>query len=226
MYLEYLKSKLMKKIPLKICGITNVKSVEMAYKNKIKSLGFASKNLNGPNTVSDKKIQSLIKECKNYKIESVLLTQYVSLDKIIEQIDFTKPKTISCSFHFSKAELETIRNTFKKLRIGIAVNPENFNISYLKSIKNIVNVIYYDLNVYKTKSIRKYSLKKNLDQINWIKGLKIPIFIGGGINQNNVSKIINSVRPDGLDISRSLKNSKNILSSKKLNSFLSQISVA
>ena len=216
----------MKKIPLKICGITNVKSVEMAYKNKIKSLGFASKNLNGPNTVSDKKIQTLIKECKNYKIETVLLTQYVSLDKIIEQIDFTKPKTISCSFHFNKAELETIRNTFKKLRIGIAVNPENFNISYLKSIKDLVNVIYYDLNVYKTKSIRKYSLKKNLDQINYIKKLKIPIFIGGGINQNNVCKIINSVRPDGLDISRSLKNSKNILSSKKLNSFLSQISVA
>ena len=226
MYLEYLKPKLMKKIPLKICGITNVKSVEMAYKNKIKSLGFASKNLNGPNTVSDKKIQSLIKECKNYKIESVLLTQYVSLDKLIEQIDFTKPKTISCSFHFSKAKLETIRNTFKRLRIGIAVNPENFNINYLRGIKDIVNVIYYDLNVYKTKSIKRYSLKKNLDQINWIKELKIPIFIGGGINQNNVSKIINSVKPDGLDISRSLKNSKNILSSKKLNLFLSQISVA
>ena len=89
----------MKRIPLKICGITNVKSVEVAYKNKIKSLGFASKSLNVPNTASDKKIQSLIKECKNYKIESVLLTRYVSLDKLIEQIDFTKPKTISCSYH-------------------------------------------------------------------------------------------------------------------------------
>tara|TARA_B000000565_G_C23715239_1_gene351296 strand:+ start:229 stop:879 length:651 start_codon:yes stop_codon:yes gene_type:complete len=216
----------MKKIPLKICGITNKKSVEMAYKNKVKSLGFASKNLNGPNTVSDKKIQILIKECKNYKIESVLLTQYVSLDKLVKQIDFTKPKTISCSYHFDKKELIAIRKTFKRLRIGIAVNPENFNINYLESIKDIVNVIYYDLNVYKTKSIKKYSLEKNLDQINWIKQLKIPIFIGGGINQNNVSKIINAVKPDGLDISRSLKNSKNILSSKKLNSFLSQISVA
>ena len=216
----------MKKIPLKICGITNVKSVEVAYKNKIKSLGFASKSLNGPNTASDKKIQSLIKECKNYKIESVLLTQYVSLDKLVKQIDFTKPKTISCSYHFDKKELIAIRKTFKRLRIGIAVNPENFNINYLKSIKDIVNVIYYDLNVYKTKSIKKYSLEKNLDQINWIKQLKIPIFIGGGINQSNVSKIINAVKPDGLDISRSLKNSKNILSSKKLSSFLSQISVA
>ena len=216
----------MKKIPLKICGITNKKSVEMAYKNKVKSLGFASKNLNGPNTVSDKKIQILIKECKNYKIETVLLTQYVSLDKLVKQIDFTKPKTISCSYHFDKKELIAIRKTFKRLRIGIAVNPENFNINYLKSIKNIVNVIYYDLNVYKTKSIKKHSLKKNIDQINSIKKIKIPIFIGGGINKSNVSKIINSVKPDGLDISRSLKNSKNILSSKKLNSFLSQISVA
>ena len=92
----------MKKIPLKICGITNVKSVEVAYKNKIKSLGFASKSLNGPNTASDKKIQSLIKECKNYKIESVLLTRYVSLDKIIEQIDFTNQRQFHVRIIFPK----------------------------------------------------------------------------------------------------------------------------
>ena len=54
----------MNKVSLKICGITNTLSVKTAHKNKIKSLGFASNNLNGPNTASDKKIQSLIKECK------------------------------------------------------------------------------------------------------------------------------------------------------------------
>ena len=49
----------MKKIALKICGITNLQSVKTAYKNKIKSLGFASNNLNGPNTATDKKIQNI-----------------------------------------------------------------------------------------------------------------------------------------------------------------------
>ena len=44
----------MKKVSLKICGITNAQSVKTAYKNKIKSLGFASNNLNGPNTANDK----------------------------------------------------------------------------------------------------------------------------------------------------------------------------
>lgn len=99
----------MKKTSLKICGITNTQSINTAYKNKIKSLGFASNNLKGPNTATDKKIQLLIEECKNFKIESVLLTRYVSLNKLIEQIDYTKPKTISCSFHYNKNELKIIK---------------------------------------------------------------------------------------------------------------------
>jgi len=216
----------MKKVSLKICGITNSQSVKTAYKNKIKSLGFASNNLNGPNTVNDKKIQILIKECKNYKIESVLLTRYVSLDMLIKQIDFTKPKTISCSYHFKKNELQLLRKTFKRLKIGIAVNPESFNISYLRNIKNIVNVIYYDLNVYKTKSIKTYALVKCLKQIQSIKNLSIPVFIGGGINEEKANKIISLFNPDGIDVSRNLKNSKNVISSKKLKNFLQQVAIA
>ena len=216
----------MTKVSLKICGITNSQSVKMAYINKIKSLGFASNNLNGPNTATDKKIQTLIKECKNYKIESVLLTRYVSLDKLIRQIDFTKPKTISCSYHFSKKELQILRKTFKRLKIGIAVNPETFNIMYLQNIRNIINVIYYDLNVYKTKSIKTYALVKCLKQIQSIKNLSIPVFIGGGINEKKAKEIINLLKPEGIDVSRSLKNAKNIISSKKLKNFLQQVTVA
>ena len=215
----------MSKINVKICGITNKTSVQRAYENKIKSLGFASNNLSGPNTANDKMIKKLIKECNYYKIESVLLTKNYSLNEIIKQIDFTKPKTISCSYHFNKDELSQIKKIFKKLRIGISINPENFNKKYIESVKKIIDVIYFDMNVYKQKKIKKYSLKKSLKQIQFIKNKKIPIYIGGGVDKNNAAKIIRETKPNGLDVSRSLKNNRNLISKLKLKDFLNQISV-
>ena len=213
----------MNKIALKICGITDVKSVITAHKNKIKSLGFASNNLDGPNTVNDKKIKNLIKECNYYKIESVLLTRYFSLDELIKQIDYTKPKTISCSYHYSATDLKKIKKIFKKIKIGIAINPEKFDKNYIYSVKDIVDVFYYDLNVYKKNTIKTYPIRKCTKQISFIKRVAKSIFIGGGVSEKNAHEIINLAKPDGLDISRSLKGKTASLSNLKLKKFLSQV---
>ena len=77
----------MSKINLKICGITNKASIVRAHQNNVNSRGFASNNLNGPNTTNDKNIKKLIKECNYYKIESVLLTKYYSIDEILKTED-------------------------------------------------------------------------------------------------------------------------------------------
>ena len=81
------------------------------------------------------------------------------------------------------------------------------------------------MNVYKKKSIKKYSLNKSLKQIQFIKNKNIPVYVGGGIDKKNVSKILKQVTPFGLDISRSLKNERNLISKSKLKDFLNQISV-
>ena len=213
----------MNKIALKICGITDIKSVITAHKNKIKSLGFASNNLHGPNTANDKKIKYLIKECNYYKIESVLLTRFFSLDELIKQIDYTKPKIISCSYHYSATNLKKIKKIFKKIKIGIAINPEKFDRNYIYSVKDIVDVFYYDLNVYKKNTIKTYPIRKCIKQIGFIKKVTKSIFIGGGVSEKNAHEIINIAKPDGLDISRSLKGKTASLSNLKLKKFLSQI---
>ena len=113
----------------------------------------------------------------------------------------------------------------RKLKIGIAINPENFDKKYIESIRKIVDVIYFDMNVYRKKSIKKYSLRKSIKQIQFIKSKNIPVYIGGGIDKKNVSKILKQIKPFGLDISRSLKNQRNLISKSKLKDFLNQISV-
>tara|TARA_Y100000590_G_scaffold151172_1_gene173711 strand:- start:382 stop:1029 length:648 start_codon:yes stop_codon:yes gene_type:complete len=213
-------------INLKICGITSASSIKIAAENNVKSLGFASDNLPGPNTCNDNKIKNLIEECNYYKIESVLLTRHQTLKKLVNQIDCTKPKTICCSYFFPESDLNSIKSIFKKLKIGIAVNPKKFNRNYLESVKILIDVLYYDLNVYSDNKINTHSLKNCLDHIQFLKKLNIPIYIGGGVNNENVKKIINLTSPNGLDISRSLKDENNNISQIKLNKLQMSLSAA
>lgn len=213
-------------IDLKVCGITNSKSIKTAAKNNIKSLGFASNNLLGPNTCSDDLIKNLIAECDYYKIESVLLSRYQSTIELVKQINFTKPKIISCSYFFKKSDLLFLKSLFKKLKIGIAANPKNFNKKYFSSIAKCINIFYYDLNVYEKNKIKTFAIHNCIDQINFLKSLNKPIYIGGGINNKNAKKIIELASPNGLDVSRSLKDKNNNISLLKLNELQMSLSAA
>ena len=213
-------------LDLKICGITNLSSIKIAAENNIYSLGFASNNLLGPNTCNDEKIKKLIKECDYYKIDSVLLTRHQSLTELIQQIDFTKPKTISCSYCFKQKDLASLKSIFPKLKIGIAINPIKFDEVYLNSIKSIADIIYYDLNVYTQTSITTHNIEESIEQITFLKKMKLPIYIGGGINNNNAKKIIDKISPNGLDVSRGLKDKNNNISLIKLNELRISLSAA
>ena len=212
-------------IDLKVCGITSSNSIIIAANNNIKSLGFASNNLLGPNTCDDDLIKNLIEECDEYKIESVLLSRYQSIFELVKQIDYTKPKIISCSYFFDKSDLQSLKNIFKKLKIGIATNPENFDKNYFQSISSLIDIFYYDLNIYKENDITTFSIYDSLDQINYLKSLKKTIYIGGGINHKNAKIIIKNAKPSGLDVSRSLKDKNNNISESKLKKLISSLYV-
>ena len=214
------------KINLKICGITSVSSIKIAAENNVKLLGFASNNLPGPNTCNDEEIKNLIEECDYYKIESVLLTRHQTLNELIAQIDFTKPKTISCSYFFPKEDLQSLKSIFKKLKIGIAINPKKFDKTFLSDIHSLTDIYYYDLNVYTDNEIITYPLNDCLNHIQFLKTFNIPVFIGGGINNNNAKNIVKVASPNGLDVSRSLKDENNDISLLKLNELQTSLSAA
>jgi len=213
-------------INLKICGITSVSSIKIAAENNVRLLGFASNNLPGPNTCNDEKIKNLIEECDYYKIESVLLTRHQTLNELIAQIDFTKPKTISCSYFFPKEDLLSLKSIFKKLKVGIAINPKKFDKTYLSDIHSLTDIYYYDLNVYTDNEIITYPLNDCLNHIQFLKTFNIPVFIGGGINNNNAKNIVKVASPNGLDVSRSLKDENNDISLLKLNELQTSLSAA
>lgn len=213
-------------VDLKICGITNLSSIKFAAENNILNLGFASNNLPGPNTCNDSKIKKLIKECNFYKISSVLLTRHQSLEELVQQIDYTKPKAISCSYFFKKEDLASLKSIFPKLKIGIAINPIKFDEDYFNSINLIADIFYYDLNVYTQTEITTHNVEECVDQILFLKKTKVPIFIGGGISNKNAKIIIDKIAPNGLDVSRGLKDKNNNISLIKLIELRTSLSAA
>ena len=153
-----------------------------------------------------------------------MLSSHQSTLELVKQIDYTKPKIIACSYFFDKSELLLLKKIFKKLKIGISSNPERFDKNYFQSVASLTNIFYYDLNIYKKDNIKTFSIYDCLDQINFLKKLKKPIYIGGGINHKNAKVVMNNARPHGLDISRSLKDDKNDLCEKKLNRLIQSLS--
>ena len=81
-------------------------------------------------------------------------------------------------------------------------------------------MFYYDLNVYGKNKIKTFSIHDCKNQIRSLKTLNKPIYIGGGIDHKNAKLIIKNTYPQGLDISRSLKDSNNNLCEEKLNKLL------
>ena len=94
-----------------------------------------------------------------------------------------------------------------------------------KKLISLINIFYYDLNIYEKDDIKTFSIYDCLDQINFLRKLKKPIYIGGGISHKNAKVVINNAHPHGLDISRSLKDGKNDLCEKKLNRLIQSLSV-
>ena len=75
-------------------------------------------------------------------------------------------------------------------------------------------------NIYTKNQIHTFSIDDCKKQILLLKKFKKPIFIGGGINSEIVNNIVNAVRQNGIDISRSLKDKKNNLCENRLNKLL------
>jgi phosphoribosylanthranilate isomerase len=96
----------------------------------------------------------------------------------------------------------------------------------LFSIKSIADIFYYDLNVYTKTDITTHNIEECVDQLSFLKKLKLPIFIGGGINNNNAKIIIDKISPNGLDVSRGLKDKNNDISLVKLNELRISLSAA
>ena len=196
-------------IQLKVCGMTDQKSLEVIQKYSVSRVGLVSDYLYGPNTLSTKEIQELTIASYNLKLNPILLIGNLQIQEVISIVNDVAIKEVCISNQYKNEEIELLNNK-TDAKISISVNYENFDYNFFEEILNNISSFYYDLNIYRKDNIEKKSLVECEKQINQLKSFAKPLYLGGGINIDNIKEAIKTVSPHGIDISTGLKQSNSV----------------
>ena len=196
-------------IQLKVCGITDQKSLEVIQKYSVSRVGLVSDYLYGPNTLSTKEIQELTIASYNLKLNPILLIGNIQMQEVISIVNDVAIKEVCISNQYKNEEIELLNNK-TDAKISISVNYENFDYNFFEEILYNISSFYYDLNIYRKDTIEKKSLVECEEQINQLKSFVKPLYLGGGINIDNIKEAIKTVSPHGIDISTGLKQSNSV----------------
>ena len=208
-------------IQLKVCGITDIRSLELIQKYSVSRVGFVSDHLHGPNTLSVHEIIKLKNKSYELKLNPILLIGNLEITEIIKVINKIGIKEACLANQYTYEEIQQlIKST--DIKISISVNYNNHNCDFFQKIKNVISSFYYDLNIYHEDKIEKKELSECINQINELKQFSKPLYLGGGINIENIKEAINTLSPFGVDISSGLKKS-NTVDEEKLKKILDSL---
>ena len=199
---------------IKICGIQEKETLLCCEKNNVDFFGMIFYE-NSPRNITFDEAETLVDSSKIMKIRPVGVFvdhEINDLKKIISSLGL---KYIQLHGSEDQLYINEIKRQFdvkiiKKISIN---NSEDLNI--INKFKNIEYLLFD----YKP---LKYELPGgNSKSFDWnlLKGkeIKLPWFISGGINEENIKNIQNLLNPNGIDLSSGVEVSKGIKSNSKIN---------
>ena len=205
---------------IKICGIKEKAILDCCIKNNVKYFGlvFYKKS---PRFISFENALELINYANNKKIEPVGVFVNEPIDELKKIIKKTSLKYIQLHGSEDDNYMKILKNDHGSTIIkSIGIN----NKGDLKKINKIKLADYY-LFDYKPKfnelpggNAKKFDwsiLKNYISNKPW--------FISGGVNINNIKKILNNLIPYGIDISSGVEEKKGIKSCNKINQLMKKI---
>lgn len=185
-------------------------------------MGLVSKMPSGPGVISEELIANIAKEIPS-NISTFLLTSETEYEKIIEQHKRCNTTTIQLVDKIEYSNYSRIRKALPKIKIvqDVHVLVEEA-IEEAKRVSKYVDFILLDsgnpnLNVKElggTGKVHNWNISKRI-----CTEVKIPIYLAGGLNSENIREAIELVKPYGVDLCTGVR-TDNRLDEVKLNKFI------
>ena len=211
---------------IKICCISSLDEAKLAIKYGVDAIGLVGKMPSGPGPIKDELIASIAKNI-HPPIASFLLTSEQSAKGIIDHVKRVHTNTVQIVDELTEGAYHEIKNELPHLRIVqvIHVRTEE-NIQEALQLQDHVDAFLLDSGNPKatirtlggTGNTHDWNISKEL-----VKAVKIPVFLAGGLNAENVRSAIELVKPFGVDVCSGVRTNGK-LDEMKLKKFILHVS--
>ena len=188
---------------VKICCIQSLEEAKLAIKYCASAIGLVSEMPSGPGVISEDLISEIAARVPN-EIKTFLLTSKITAEQIISQLNNCKTNTVQIVDSVATGVYERIREELPQISIVqvIHVNGEE-SIQEATRVEKYVDAVLLDSGN-QNKEIKELGGTGRTH--NWeiskqiVNALKIPVYLAGGLNSENVKEAVEIVKPYGVDI--------------------------
>lgn len=213
------------KIRVKICCISSIEEAKMAVRYGASALGLVGKMPSGPGIIDDDLICQIAKSVPP-AISTFLLTSETNAENIISHYKRAYTSTIQLVDSINQRDYKTLRNELPGVKLVQVIHViDEKSVDEAIKISEMVDAILLDsgnpnLSIKElggTGRVHNWELSRKIRE-----QIKVPMFLAGGLNKDNVVQAIETVQPFGIDLCNGVRtNSK--LDRTKLEAFFETI---
>jgi len=205
---------------VKICGLKHYDHVQLCVDNGASAVGFIYNVPSSPRNLTSTEIKDLLSEIGN-KILTVVVFKPANILELVDVMNDIPASFVQIHIMFDIKELSMLSNEYKsKIILVVKVNNSNKQlvIDQINEFKGQFFAFLIDNSEGRGNEL-DFELVKEV--VKKTRGAKV--IIAGGINVENVEKILYDLRPYGIDASSSLESEKGVKSPSRIKEFLDKI---
>lgn len=205
---------------VKICGLKQYDHVQLCIDNGASAVGFIYKVPTSPRNLQTSELKNLLTEIGN-KILTVVVLKPASILELKEIMNDIPASYFQVHIDFDVLELNTLSSEYKnKIILVLKVNHTNKQlvIEQINDFKSQFFAFLIDNSEGYGNELDLELVKEVLKRSNGAR-----VIVAGGINVENVEKILDDLKPYGIDASSSLESEKGVKNPSKIKEFLDKI---
>lgn len=215
----------MSKPRIKICCISSVEEAQTAVRYGASALGLVGKMPSGPGIIDDSLINRIARTVPP-PVSTFLLTSETKAEDIISHYRRVFTSTIQIVDELEERQYARLRSELPNVKLVQVIHVTNDrSVDEAIEISEHVDAILLDsgnpaLAVKElggTGRTHNWALSKKIRE-----AIKIPLFLAGGLNKDNVRQAIDYVQPFGLDLCSGVRTNGK-LDERKLEEFFSVV---